>query len=289
MEKFRQTIIDSEGNIIPLATVNVFDTGTENAVLIFSDDGVTSESNPFTTGSDAVLKFYAADGRYDIKITKTGFDDILVVDQQLFDRNATTQNGGLDNVNDTIIGADSDGNGTGDILLKIGGSTQLQLKNNSDFDIKTGNLIISGASKGIDFSATTGSSDPDVLDKYIEGTWTPTVSSGTAAGVTGAIYTKIGNVVHFQVRLVNINASSGSTAFTIGGLPFVSSDYSAVSLSQLQFINWGTQKQFTARVNPSSDTIGFIWGVDDGAVENVTQGDLDNAASGFMISGTYNV
>lgn len=224
MEKYRQTIIDSEGNIIPLATVNVYDTGTTNSVSIFSDDGVTSESNPFTTGTDAVVKFYAADGRYDIKITKSGFDDILVVDQQLFDLGITGATGGISNTGNTTIEADSDSNATGDILFQIGGVTKVNIKNNGNVQCEADILFRDGF--GLDFSAfSSGSSDPNVLDDYEEGTWEIilTPDSGTITENTTAnrgYYTKIGRVVHVQGAVIVSSVSSPSGNVTMS-LPLV--------------------------------------------------------------------
>ena len=61
------------------------------------------------------------------------------------------------------------------------------------------------------------------LDKYQEGTWTPTafVAVGTAPTVTSAVgtYVRIGNTVHITFELVVTGSSSASVAMIVGGLP----------------------------------------------------------------------
>lgn len=222
MEKFRQTIIDSEGNIIPLATVNVYDTGTTNSVSIFSDDGVTPESNPFTTGTDAVVKFYAADGRYDVKITKTGFDDILVVDQQLFDRNITGATGGIDNLGSTTIGADSDNNGSGDINLKIGGSTQVQLKNNGDFVIDTNGFYYDKSSG----NSGHGLSNPGARMHVLKSTDGPVLkienTFATFSGILSSLDTTRAASIGFDFFRANANSILVARITGEGGALFAS-------------------------------------------------------------------
>lgn len=77
-------------------------------------------------------------------------------------------------------------------------------------------------------STQVASADPNTLDDYEEGSWTPTLAGSTTAGtatyVAGANnrigrYTKIGNqvTVHFTVA---VSAFNGTGAYTITGLPF---------------------------------------------------------------------
>ena len=64
---------------------------------------------------------------------------------------------------------------------------------------------------GITFNGDTGAGN--ALDDYEEGSWTPTGISATLAGQ----YTKIGNKVFWALQ---INSITGSSAFSIGGLPY---------------------------------------------------------------------
>jgi hypothetical protein len=86
-----------------------------------------------------------------------------------------------------------------------------------------GNTSATGT--GIAFpSATSASSDPNTLDDYEEGTFTPTITSGsgtiTTVGAVTAVYTKIGNIV---LASVTVNITTNGTAaqsIIVNGLPF---------------------------------------------------------------------
>ena len=73
MEHFSNVAQDQNGRAIVGATITIYNANTTTLSQIYSDNGVTLKSNPFTTGLDGVYDFYAADGLYDIKITKTGY------------------------------------------------------------------------------------------------------------------------------------------------------------------------------------------------------------------------
>jgi len=77
-------------------------------------------------------------------------------------------------------------------------------------------------SGGINFGTDTdgsGTVTGGVLDDYEEGTWTPTINSGTAR-FTDAYYVKVGNLVTLSVYCDTISDQSSSTTFEIGGAPF---------------------------------------------------------------------
>ena len=67
-----------------------------------------------------------------------------------------------------------------------------------------------------------GSGSANALDDYEEGTFTPTWSTGSAAYQNQyGFYTKIGNVVNFNVKLSSTNVASMGIV-SINGLPFTS-------------------------------------------------------------------
>lgn len=68
MEKYQNYVIDQFGNKITGVTVTVRD---KDGVVapIFSDQNLTSKSNPFTNDSEGGFDFYAANGRYIIDLT----------------------------------------------------------------------------------------------------------------------------------------------------------------------------------------------------------------------------
>ena len=107
---------------------------------------------------------------------------------------------------------------------------------NGNLEIEDGNLKITTAGHGIDFSATAdgggSATNSELFDDYEEGTWQPVVqgSSVTQYGQTGW-YTKIGNIVHFGVY---VTVSGGTANNEIHGLPY------SVSTGEIYnvFSNW---------------------------------------------------
>jgi len=90
--------------------------------------------------------------------------------------------------------------------------------------LTTGNLIVASG-KGVDFSATAGTGTSELFADYEEGTFTPVWTGSTTnptvtySTQTGQ-YTKIGNVVYFNLSLVTTAATGGSGNLVITGLPF---------------------------------------------------------------------
>jgi hypothetical protein len=86
MQKAFGNLQDTSGNAVGSATLTVYDAGTTNLSSIYSDNGVTPESNPFTIETDGEWSFYAADGEYDLQFVKTGYTTQTFDDLSLFDR-----------------------------------------------------------------------------------------------------------------------------------------------------------------------------------------------------------
>ena len=98
MQRYTDILHDSSGSVIATATVNVYLPGTTTAATIYSDDGTTTKDNPFLTGTDGLISFYAANGLYDLVFTKTGYTFTAgnTTNIQLFDP--------AENVNTTSVG-----------------------------------------------------------------------------------------------------------------------------------------------------------------------------------------
>jgi len=125
------------------------------------------------------------------------------------------------------------------MLTATGGSLveRMRITSSGDVQVKTGNLVIGTAGKGIDFSATANttasgaSMTSELLDDYEEGTWTPAfTTTGTALdSVThshqSGSYTKIGRkvTVTFMLRTSAVTVGSASGYLIIEGLPFTPS------------------------------------------------------------------
>ena len=122
------------------------------------------------------------------------------------------------------------------LLLGANHATRMTVENNGDVTIEDGNLVIGTAGHGIDFSAQTATSasgattTSELLDHYEEGTWRPTLKSGSTAATlehqdtVQGVYTKIGRLVTLQME-VDINNLNGATGIiSIEGLPFTVSN-----------------------------------------------------------------
>lgn len=106
------------------------------------------------------------------------------------------------------------------------------------FDLSAGGVGTNGNFMGIEYgqirfpATAVVTTQPNTLDDYEEGEWTPTDASGAALTLTTGVcrYTKIGRLVQ-----CNFNITYPTTANTadclIGGLPFISKGNNAVSIS----------------------------------------------------------
>lgn len=83
MQKFTDVVLDSRGNALEAASVTVTLSGG-GAATIYSDNGSTVITQPISTGTLGEFSFYAADGRYDISVTKgtstSTITDVLLED-----------------------------------------------------------------------------------------------------------------------------------------------------------------------------------------------------------------
>lgn len=98
MQRYNNNAQDTQGNALVSATVTVFAKGTTNKSTIYSDNGITPTGTLGVTTTDPLLGsffFYAADGRYDIQISKTGSATQTLPDVLLFDPAASTGAAGV--------------------------------------------------------------------------------------------------------------------------------------------------------------------------------------------------
>lgn len=83
MDHYSSVVQDSSGNAVAAATITVTLAGTATVATIYSDDGITTTSNPLTSDATGNFDFYAADGRYDVVITGTATGanyDVVLMD-----------------------------------------------------------------------------------------------------------------------------------------------------------------------------------------------------------------
>ena len=84
MSYHRGVARDEYGNSLSGASVTIYDAGTTTASTLYSEETlVTSEDNPFETGTDGVYEFWADPGLYDIQIAKAGFSTTTISNMQV--------------------------------------------------------------------------------------------------------------------------------------------------------------------------------------------------------------
>jgi hypothetical protein len=147
---------------------------------------------------------------------------------------------------------------------------------------------------GITFPATQNpSTDPNTLDDYKEGTWTPTVVGQSTAGTAtytaqNGRYTKIGRQV-FVECWVNWSGGTGTGDLAIAGLPFTvaaSSTYPAANIARTNNLTWTAGSIPRANFNPGANNILFFQEPSGGgAVATIPY----KASAYIMVSGTYTV
>ena len=120
---------------------------------------------------------------------------------------------------------------------------------------------------GIQFPATqVPNSDPNCLDDYEEGSWTPTLTFDTPGNLTvsystGTVgsYTKIGRMVscQFIIGTTSFNHTTASGNLRIGGLPFTPNSSSFEGSVNLQNPTWPTNRT-QAQLNLASSVMNIL-------------------------------
>ena len=137
------------------------------------------------------------------------------------------------------------------------------------------------------------SADPNTLDDYEEGTWTPSISFGGASvGVTlnaanAASYTKVGRQVTVNGYLILTSKGSSVGTARITGLPFtVANTNGTYCAATLRFSNITFANQFQGFANINTTTVEFEETTEAGVVTNITNADFANDSQ-VMFSLTY--
>ena len=105
--------------------------------------------------------------------------------------------------------------------------------------------------QGLCFGTDTAADN--ALDDYEEGTWTPTMSQGSAT-MQGATYTKVGRLVHVSVYANSFTNNTSSAIIQFNGLPFTSSS-SQYSLNHMLLAYITTLNQSVAYIGGSQSSI----------------------------------
>ena len=182
-----------------------------------------------------------------------------------------------------------------DMLFYTGNTERMKILSGGNVDISAGHILLDNG-YGINFAATSDASgmSSEILDDYEEGSWTASVTAGTApsAGaqtITG-YYVKVGKKVFVHAGAVSgLNLGGASGAMVINGLPFTARG-STYQLFQLAPNNAGTfpsgRTQLTGYVAGNTQIVALTVG------SGVGWNDFNigtNSSAGLMISGTYEV
>lgn len=140
MQQFFDTVgaIDGEGDVIVLAgaSVTVYDAGTANVASIYSDDGVTVKDNPFLSGEEGQISFYASDGRYDIYVYLSPYKPVKILDILLEDP-TTSSSGEMSTHLSTFTHSDISVNKSSVTSLGVVDSQNKSLSDSADVSLAT--------------------------------------------------------------------------------------------------------------------------------------------------------
>jgi len=101
---------------------------------------------------------------------------------------------------------------------------------------------------GISFNGDTAAAN--ALDDYEEGTWSPSIGSGSTTNIYSPRYTKIGNLCTISFAAYGFSDNSSGTAFYFTGLPFTSDSQGGAGLS--------VGACFTAKFSVESNIISYV-------------------------------
>ena len=176
---------------------------------------------------------------------------------------------------------------------------KMRIESGGNVEVKTGNLVIGTAGKGIDFSnqaSPAGGMTAEVLDHYEEGTWTPVLKDASDNGITSyhqnnGTYTRVGRAVSISGTIYCNDVSGPSGNLKLEGLPFTCVTTTAVAFGELRRTDRGSGNH-TLIGNVPATTAYIALGVNDGDGTNNTGG-LDASkimtATQWHFSATYPV
>ena len=143
-------------------------------------------------------------------------------------------------------------------VTKSDGTLHTRFSNGGNLEIANGNLVISNAGSGIDFSAAgnAGGMTSEVLDDYEEGSWSPYVTIETRPASDSPVdsvqgnYVKVGGLVHAFGQ------------FTLNGTPSERSTSRAIELRGFPFTHNYNYDKAGGDVRSSGHLINSTWGQD---------------------------
>ena len=181
----------------------------------------------------------------------------------------------------------------------------LRLEDTGDIKVGAGDLYFGTSGKGIVLGVTSNTA-ANTLDDFEEGTCTLDLSDANSGGTTATfngtnedatvtgLYTKTGQQVFVQFRMININTTgmTGGNNMFVQGLPFAakaSSSYQSVGSVWWQQITGGANEEsLTIKNVQDSTALAFVWSNSEGASgSNVLVNQFDDGQADVVVSIVY--
>jgi hypothetical protein len=134
-----------------------------------------------------------------------------------------------------------------------------------------------------------GTGSANKLTDYEEGSWTPTIGSGSFT-YQNARYVKVGDMVTVCANIADITDNTTTSGVQVGGLPFTTVAASqTVGSVMFRYVDAPTNMiQLTPLVNASSSTLIFYWSSSTGATwDGLQYADAKYTNWDMIISITY--
>ena len=269
-------------------TVSASNGGTFNSDVIFDDNvlvGKTSADGTGSTGHDiraTGLAYHSVDGGT-VKVLNRLTSDGDIVSLR---KDGTTVGSIGVNSGDNLYLAGGTGstkgiyfNDHGMVPADTGGSP---LDNGADLGVSNNrwkDLYLSG---GV-YLGGTGSADK--LDDYEEGTFTPTVATGTLSDASGA-YTKIGNTVIAYMYMGAFSDRSSGNVVTINNLPFARVNNNTDGSGGSIFSRYCNKIPNATYVSSNSTNVA-MYESSTGNYDTVKHADLNSVSAYFFIQVIY--
>jgi hypothetical protein len=237
MQAYQNTaLITNNGVTAPWvgASCAVYLKGTLTLATIYSDNGITTTANPLTTSATGNIFFYAADGRYDVTVSGTGYATVTIPDVLLED---VTNASPITASTLTVTGAATFATGiTGGLPV----SGPLAVTGTSTVNGKTTATYSTDSSGNV-----TGLVGPSGVAGYVDAGFFGASTSATAAVNTAAIQTALnkGGLVTLNapgVYLINATLLIGdNSTFSLGDGATIRLA-PAGNCNMLRTTNWGS-------------------------------------------------
>ena len=256
--------IDSSGNLLVGTTTIRPDSGTGNAGIQLDPNGVLRAGR---AGDCMVLNRQSTDGAI-VYFRKDGVD-VGSIGTEGNDLAIGNDDAGIQfvNGNEHFRPFNMTSNASTDALMNIGSSTK-----------RFKDLYLSG---GV-YLGGTGSAN--YLDDYEEGTWSPTLSQGSASYASTPRYIKVGNLVTVWAYLDSFTNRTSTDAIQITNLPFTCAE-DAVGSVMTRYVPYTSVNCYST---DNGTNMYFI--VNQGSSSNWTNLDydhLDSASAVIKFTITY--